>query len=166
MPQNSTARRFFGEVTPEAGKRINTDIAERRNRPTTEEVNRDANRRRVMSQPVKRPSVSIGEEISRGRVTYAGCRGCTYLAPKGNCLGAATTPRNCHDGEGPFCHSASRPGMIHAADNAEKLAVTCETCAEFRKATPAGECPGQAVRLGTQNVTAFPPCLKEVAGSQ
>jgi hypothetical protein len=160
MTPTSKAAKFFNDpgATGKPNERLAADLAERRGRLTTEEVNRDANRRRVMSQPVTRPSVSIGQAMSRGRATYAGCRGCTYLAPTGNCLGVAATPRSCRDGEPPFCHSTGRPGMSIAGNNAELMELTCGACAERPS------CPGQAVRIGTENVTAFPPCLKIAAG--
>jgi hypothetical protein len=122
MPQNSTARRFFGEVTPEAGKRINTDIAERRGRPTTEEANRDANRRRVMSQPVKRPDVSTYDTLFRPRGVARACAGCERHVESGaNCPGRDPASDNELRGLVPDCHS------LHDADRAAVRAALDRT---------------------------------------
>ena len=170
MTKSRTAQ-FFGEVAPE----IADNLAERRNRPTTEEMNLRHQRGRVMSQPVTRPDVSIAEALAKDRTERDVCRSCTYLAPSGTCLGGSgqltmdngqraksqavncqLSPVNC---QLPMCHSACRPGMKKAADNGEIMEITCAACADFSR--NGGECLGQAVRLGTENVTAFPPCLKE-----
>jgi len=98
---------------------------------------------------------------------YAGCRGCTYLAPAGNCQGAANRPRNCREGEPPFCHSTGRPGKEIAGNNAELMDLTCGSCTEFSH--NGGRCQGQAIRLGTENITVFPLCreaAKAVPGSR
>ena len=100
-------------------------------------------------------------------MVYPGCRGCSYLAPAGNCQGAANRPRNCREGEPPFCHSTGRPGKEIAGNNAELMDLTCGSCTEFSH--NGGRCQGQAIRLGTENITAFPLCreaAKAVPGSR
>ena len=122
MTATTTARTFFGEVSAEAGAKINADIAERRGRPTTEEANRDANRRRVMSQPVKRPDVSIFDTFLRPRGMAQACVGCGRHVESGaNCPGRDPASDDELRGLVPDCHS------LHDADRAAVRAALDRT---------------------------------------
>lgn len=162
------ARAFFGQpigtgVSAEAMQKIQADLAERRNRPTSEDRNQAHRLKAIWDRRVYGPQGTSLPEAATAKPAAACCTGCGYLPASGSCPIAprdGREPRSSADL--PMCHTAARAGMLRAADAAEIMEMTCGQCQEReRRGDAAGGCLGQAIKLGTENVTAFPECLRE-----
>jgi hypothetical protein len=135
------ARDFFGKpigegVSAEAMAKIEADIAERRSRPTAEQLNRQRVRDYLWHQKPSRPEVTVLDMLPGPAASPQGCRGCQSLPAGGACMVARYAPREIRTAADlPMCHTAGRAGMRIAADNAEIMAETCGRCAEYGRET-------------------------------
>lgn len=164
-PKRSRASEFFGqpigrampaESAPLTAEPV-ANLAERRNRPTTEDRNREYDHQQFWHRPPKATTTPA----TVTKVRHAACSSCELLAAVGgHCLGKLIDPGE--DAGGVLdCHSIHTLAARQVAYNAEVLARSCWLC-EFFGAGSAGyepgRCLGQVVTRDTVELS--PPCLK------
>ena len=149
------------DVASEATRKV---LAERRNRPTTEERKRKLALQKFQNRRMARPDISIYDAMIAGKPAFRGCDGCEKFlasAAGGNCPGHNADGNDAWDGKPAMCHSANAEHLAAVIQNYELLEATCRRCADGDAAAAGKKCAGQMVRFG--RFTAEPACLRLVA---